>query len=83
MAMETTFEINIRWDVANLPPLHSHQIAHLEAFGLSKATEMYKEGYREGELHTTLSFDDQKSFQHVLGWWEFTSEWQPGGVKII
>lgn len=80
--MKTTFEINIRWDVSSLPPLHSHQVVYLETFGLNKATEMYKEGYREGELLTTLSFDDRETFTPVQGWWEFTSEWQPGEVKI-
>lgn len=80
--MDTTFEINIRWDVSSLPPLHSHQVVYLETFGLNKATEMYKEGYREGELVAYLNFDDSETPRTVQGWWSFSEEWQPGEAKI-
>lgn len=71
MKGKVTISYNWQSDIDNKAKIKKEHREALQESAIERATEMMKEGYREGELHDTVRMSDEDGPDGVpySGWW--------------
>lgn len=70
MALEYETTVTIRWSLNE--DTNDHHKKRLDQHGIERASEMIQDKYVEGELHHTLTGEDDEDV-HYSGWWHINT----------